>query len=129
MSKPKEEVKNKEYYKEIYFLYEIIGSLKNIDELKLFLKDILTSSELRMVKRRWHIATLLAKGLDIRDVAFKTKTSTTTVSKIKKIMEEGRGGLNLALERSRAKESWERKQYIDSKRMRVSSKFVKGWFR
>jgi len=103
MSKPKSEIDDKEYIKDIYFLYEILSRLKNIDEIKVFFKDILTSSELRMLKRRWHIACLLDKDWDLRRVADKSKTSTSTVIRLKKLIEEGRGGLKLALERTRNK--------------------------
>ncbi|MBI2031956.1 MAG: hypothetical protein HYT08_05060 [Candidatus Levybacteria bacterium] len=126
MSKPKEEVQNKEYFKEIHFLYEIVNSLKNTEEIKKFLKDILTKSELRMLKRRWHIASLLVKGLDLRTVASKSKTSTQTVSKIKKIIEEGEGGIVLALKRTEKEINKERKVFKD--RYLHSSKFVKRWF-
>jgi len=128
MSKPREEIRNKEYFKEIHFLYEIVNSLKNTEEIKRFLKDILTKSELRMLKRRWHIASLLAKGLDLRSVASKSKTSTQTVSKIKRIIEEGEGGITLALERMEKKIGRERKDFLKSKSF-GGSKFVKGWFR
>jgi TrpR-related protein YerC/YecD len=129
MGKPREEIKDKGYYKDIHFLYEILGTLKNIEEVKLFIKDIHTKSELRMFKRRWHIANLLCEGHDIRTVAQKAKTSTQTVSRIKKVMEEGYGGLKLAIERVNAKARNEEKKFIKSKSTRGGSKFVKGWFK
>lgn len=129
MSKPKIEIKDKQYYKEIHFLYEIINSLKNVEEVKIFIKDILTKSELRMIKRRWHVASLLMEGLDIREVAFRSKTSTTTVSKIKLILEEGFGGLKLALERSKLRQSKDREKYLKSLRPASSPKMVKNWFK
>lgn len=129
MGKPKFEVEEKDYYKDIHFLYEIVGMLKNVEEIKKFFKDILTRSELRMIKRRWHIANLLSEGFDIRTVAYKSKTSTQTVSKIKQILEEGQGGLRLALERMSLRIKQERTRYIDSKRARAGSKYVKGWLK
>lgn len=129
MSKPKTEVDQKEYFKEVHFLYEIINNLKNVEEIKPFLKDILTSAELRMLKRRWHIASLLFEGNDVRTTAMKSKTSTQTVSKVKRILEEGHGGLKVALEKSFEKQKREREEYIKSIRPRGGSKFVKGWFR
>lgn len=129
MSKPKIEIKDKEYYKEIYFLYEIINSLKNVEEVKVFIKDILTKSELRMIKRRWHIASLLMEGLDIRNVAYKSRTSTATVSKVKRILEEGHGGLKLALARGKLRRDKEKEEYLKSKRVGSGSKFVKNWFK
>ena len=132
MSKPRKEVEDKGYFKDIHFLYKIINSLKNVEEIKLFLKDMLTSAELRMFKRRWHIAIMLGEGYDIRTVADKTKTSTQTVSRIKQIMDEGRGGLHLALRRM------EREVYVEGvskgiksnvKRLLLEPKYVKGWFK
>lgn len=128
MTKAKKEVAEKEYYKDIFFFYKIISNLKNVEEAKLFLKDILTSSELRMLKRRWHIASLLYDGLDIRTIAYKTKTSTQTVSKIKRIMEEGQGGLILAVSRVKAIAAKEHKEFLKTKKPRGGSKFVKSWF-
>ena len=127
MSKPKAEIDEKVYFKEVHFLYEIISNLSRVEELKPFLKDILTTSELRMLKRRWFIAGLLLQGNDIRTAANKSKTSTQTVSKIKKILEEGNGGLKLAIEKSLIKQNEEKKKYLDSIKPRGGSKFVKGW--
>jgi TrpR-related protein YerC/YecD len=127
MSKPKVEINEKVYFKEVHFLYEIISSLSRVEELKPFLKDILTSSELRMLKRRWFVAGLLLEGNDIRTTANKSKTSTQTVSKIKKILEEGNGGLKLAVEKSLIKQSNEKKEYLKSIKPKGGSKFVKGW--
>lgn len=127
MGKPRTEVKEKSYYKDIHFLYEILGSLKDVEEIKKFIKDILTRSELRMLKRRWHIASLLSKGFDIRTVASKSKTSTQTVSKIKRILEEGQGGLLRALQRAEEEEIKQKKIYKRSLQPINGSKFVKGW--
>lgn len=129
MTKVKEEVGDKEYYKEIHFLYEILNSLKGKEEIKLFFKDMLTHSELVMLKRRWHIASLLFDGIDIRTVAMMTHTSTNTVSRVKKILEEGLGGLSLALQHAKGKQKVEKEKYLDSKRPKGGSKFVKGWFK
>ncbi len=129
MGKPKEEVKEKSYYRDIYFLYEALGTLKNIEEVKIFFKDILTKSELRMLKRRWHIANLLMQGKDIREISTASKCSTQTVSKVKNILEDGHGGLRLALDRVLTTQKKETKIRQDSYKPRGSSKFVKGWFK
>jgi TrpR-related protein YerC/YecD len=124
MAKPREELQEKEYYKDIYFLYEALRSLKDIDEMKRFTKDIFTSSELRMLKRRWHIANLLAEGHDIRFVAQQTRTSTQTVMKMKLILEEGTGGLLLAMQRM-----WDKEKRSQTRIIRGGSKYVKGWIK
>lgn len=101
MAKPKQEEKDKEYLKDTHFLYEILNRLKNVKEVKTFLKELLTPSEMRMLKRRWHIACLLDEGWDARYIANKAKVSTQTVMRVKRVLEEGRGGLKLALERTK----------------------------
>lgn len=131
MSKPREEIKESSYYKDIYFLYDALNTLKNIDEVKLFMKDMLTKSELRMLKRRWHIANLLTEGYDMRTVAQKAKTSTQTVWRVKKILEEGFGGMRLVIDRVKEKQLREREnlKVKDVTGGRGSSKFVKNWFK
>ncbi|HUD09375.1 MAG TPA: YerC/YecD family TrpR-related protein [Patescibacteria group bacterium] len=129
MAKAKKEIEEKEYFRDIHFLYEIIGTLKNTEEIKLFMKDILMPSELRMLKRRWHIANLLYDGMKLRDIARTSKTSTQTVSKIKAILEGERGGLALAIERARVQMKKEREKYLESKGLVKGSTFVKGLFK
>lgn len=127
MTKVKEEVAGKEYYKEIHFLYEILNSLKGKEEIKSFFKDMLTKSELVMLKRRWHVASLLFDGMDIRTVAMLTQTSTQTVSRMKNILEEGLGGLVTALERTKKNNRKENNKSAKGQNF-GGSKFVKGWF-
>lgn len=130
MGKPKLEIKESDYYKDIYFLYDALSTLKNIDEVKIFMKDMLTRSELRMLKRRWHIGNLLLKGYDVREAAVESKTSTQTVIRIKHVLENGFGGLILALTRVNEKQKKELalRKKRDVSGGRGSSKFVKGWF-
>jgi uncharacterized protein YerC len=52
MSKPKEEIDSKNYIKDVHFLYEIFSALNDSADQKHFLKDILTASEIRMIKKR-----------------------------------------------------------------------------
>lgn len=125
MGKPKEEIESEDYFKDIHFLYEIIFSFSKKEDFKIFLKDILTKSELRMLKRRWHIANLLYDGYDLRTVANMSMSSTSTVSRVKTILEGERGGLRLGIESFRAKLAKQRSDKIPSQ----SSKFVKGWFK
>jgi len=125
MSKVREEVDGQEYFKEIHFLYEIINSLRNTKEVKAFLKDILTRSELIMLKRRWHIAGMLYEGIDIRTVAMLTHTSTNTVNRIKRVLDEGQGGLIVALEKSKKKQKRERDNSASKSHSRGSA-FVIG---
>lgn len=97
MAKPKQEQNDFSYQEDINYFYQAINQLKDLAKIKLFLKDILTDSENRMLRRRWHIACLLNQGLDIRSVAKRAKVSTQTVVKIKRILKHGCGGLQMAV--------------------------------
>jgi len=125
MSKPKEEINTSTYIKDIHLLYEIIGLFSNTDDLKLLLKDMLTSSELRMFKRRWYIANLLYDELDIRTIAHISNSSTSTVIKIKQILFEGKGGLKKAIEKARLESRNEKKSQTKG----YSSTYMKKWFK
>ena len=127
MSKPKREVKEDSYYRDIHFFYEIISDLKEMDFIKKFLKDILSPAELRMIKRRWHIASILLDGWDVRNTAFKTQTSTATVIKVKNILENGNGGLKGAIEHMKKKIEHQKEEYKKSNKS-GGSKLVKSWF-
>jgi uncharacterized protein YerC len=53
------------------------------------LKNLLTASELRMLKNRWQIIQMLEAGDTIRNVADKVKVGTDTVVRVSKMMQDG----------------------------------------
>lgn len=52
------------------------------------LKKLLTDSEWRMVKQRFHIINLLDEGLSIRKIAQKAKVGTDTVVRVARMAEK-----------------------------------------
>ena len=52
------------------------------------LKEILTPSEIRMLKNRWQIIQCLEEGLSIRAVAGKVKVGTDTVTRVARMLEK-----------------------------------------
>lgn len=52
------------------------------------LKDLLTPSELRMLKNRWQIINLLRAGLSIRKIATQVKVGTDTVVRTARLVEK-----------------------------------------
>lgn len=126
MAKPKDEVKNPVYKTEVDFLYEIIlKASRSLNELKFFLEDLLTSSEIRMIKRRWHVANLLDEGKSIREVAVEAGVGTDTVERIARRIEEGKGGLAKALEQVRGRRVQARKSL--EKKTEDGKIFAKPW--
>lgn len=52
------------------------------------LKDLLTPSEVRMLKNRWQIASFLDEGLSIRAIAQQAKVGTDTVVRVARMIEK-----------------------------------------
>lgn len=61
---------------------------KNINIPEDILKDLLTSSEIRMLKNRYQIVNLLKDGLSIRQIAEKVKVGTDTVVRTIRLAEK-----------------------------------------
>lgn len=98
MSKPRYEPQHDDYTRDVYFFYDVLSRFSGNKKLLVhFLRDFFTKSELRMFRRRWHVSCLLADGHDIRLVATMAKSSTLTVMRVKKMIEEGLGAWEKAL--------------------------------
>lgn len=78
---------------------------KNIEVPDHILKQLLTPSEIRMLKNRWQIIQLLEDGLSIRKVAEKVAVGTDTVVRVSRMIEKG--GIRKTLE----KQGIERRQF------------------
>lgn len=52
------------------------------------LKNLLTPSEVRMLKNRWQIINLLGEGISIRKIASKVKVGTDTVVRTIRMVEK-----------------------------------------
>lgn len=89
MSKPRNDLNNTRYLKETYIFFEQIAAVcKDTEDCRTFLKELLTPSELRMIKKRWYIARLLQTGMDVRSVASEAEVSTTTVVRVSQTLKK-----------------------------------------
>lgn len=71
--------------------------LKNEKEVAAFLRDILTLPEIEEFANRLEIARLLKKGESYLNIAKKTGTSTTTVTRVAQWLNSGCGGYKKVL--------------------------------
>ncbi len=62
---------------------------KNINVPNEVLEHLLTPSEVRMLKNRWHIVKLLEDGLSIRNIAKEVRVGTDTVVRVARMIEKG----------------------------------------
>ncbi len=80
-------------------LCSAISALKTDDELKLFLEDLLTPSEVKAISERWTVVLKLEEGSSYRRIYEETGVSTATVTRVARALSSGAGGYRKALER------------------------------
>ena len=81
-------------------LFSVILSLNNESAARDFLRDLMTIGELDALAERWHIARLLwTTNLSYKEIAKKTKASTTTVTRVSHWLDHGMGGYRVILVR------------------------------
>lgn len=80
-------------------LIEAFLVLKNVDEAKRFLRDIMTEKEIREFSNRLEAASLLSKDVQYNAIIKKTGLSSTTIARIAKWLKGPIGGYRLILNR------------------------------
>ena len=82
-------------------LYKAFLTLESEDEVRQFLLDLRTPSELEAIVDRWWTASLLNQGLSYREISQQTGVSVTTIGRVARYMNMGEGGYRLALRREK----------------------------
>ena len=83
---------------------DAILTLKTREEVRRFLRDLCTLTELEAMAHRWQIARLLEDGkLSYVDIVQEVGGSTATVTRVAQWLRHGAGGYRLALDRLRRK--------------------------
>ena len=90
---------NKKDKKKINDLMTVILSLKTRGEARNFLRDLLTEKELIEFGNRWRAARMLANKTRYADIEYETGLSSTTVARVSKWLNKGKGGYRLALKK------------------------------
>ena len=81
-------------------LFKAILKLQDEKEAAAFLRDLLTISEIDAASERWEMARLLwTTNLTYKEIAAKTKGSTTTVTRVAHWLENGMRGYQTLLSR------------------------------
>ena len=83
-------------------LYGAFLTLENPGEVRQFLLDLCTPSEVEAIVDRWWTASLLKEGLSYREISEITGVSVTTIGRVARYMNMGEGGYRLALRREKA---------------------------
>ncbi len=94
MSKPKKEVKTRNYLMRLDDFFSAVSECgNNFEKIEKLFDDLLTESELRMMKRRWHVACLINEGKTVREAAEAAQVGTDTVIRVIKKIKNGNGML------------------------------------
>ncbi|MFZ2150284.1 MAG: YerC/YecD family TrpR-related protein [Minisyncoccia bacterium] len=80
-------------------LVEAILALKNSDETKRFMRDLLTPAEIKEFSSRLETARLLAEDVQYNAISESTGLSSTTIARISKWLKGSLGGYRLVLSR------------------------------
>lgn len=87
------------YNKDTKELIDVLVSLRTNDEAKKFLRDLLTEKELLEFGKRWRVAKMLDQGIPYTEIESETGLSSTTIARISKWLQNGKGGYRTMLNR------------------------------
>ncbi|MDD5627269.1 MAG: YerC/YecD family TrpR-related protein [Patescibacteria group bacterium] len=80
-------------------LCQAILALKNLQEAKYFLRDLLTEQEIIEFGKRWRAAQMLDEKKPYLKIERETGLSSTTIARVSKWLNRGKGGYQLILKR------------------------------
>lgn len=72
-------------------LYEAILMLENAEECQQFFEDLCSVTELSAMEQRYAVAKLLLQDEVYLDILMKTRASTATISRVKRMLLSGGG--------------------------------------
>jgi len=84
-------------------IVEGFSKLKNKEEIKAFLSDILTKSEQQTLLMRLRVAKLLDEGSPYKQIEKETGASSATIAKISEYLKYGYDGYRIVLDRTKKK--------------------------
>jgi len=86
-------------------LYKAFLTLEKPGEVRQFLLDLCTPSEVEAIVDRWWVASLLKEGRSYREISQISGVSVTTIGRVARYLNMGEGGYRLALRREKAGKS------------------------
>ena len=88
-------------------LYKAVLTLENEEECRQFFEDLCSESELTAIEQRYQVAKLLLEDKVYLDILLETKASTSTISRVKRMVTGGNGVVRKVIERMNAEEAAE----------------------
>lgn len=84
-------------------LTQALLKLRNTEEIKIFLKDLLSNAEQESIAARVNIAMMLDKGIPYTQIERETGASSATIAKVSENLKYGNDGYKLIIERLKRK--------------------------
>jgi len=81
-------------------LFAAILALRNKNEARRFLRDLLTEEEISEFSKRWQAAQMLAQKVPYTKIEKLTGLSSTTIARVAKWLNRGKGGYKLIIQRT-----------------------------
>ena len=85
-------------------LYQAIAALNGEEEVRRFLQDLCTVSELKAMEQRMEVALLLDQGLIYSEILERTGASSATISRVNRCLHYGADGYRTIIPRLKEKE-------------------------
>lgn len=93
-------MKEKLEIKNLEDLFEAILCLENVEDCRLFFRDLCTIPELKALSQRFQVAKLLTENRVYSDIVSETGASTATISRVNRsISYDGSGGYSIVFDR------------------------------
>ncbi|MFM7707204.1 MAG: YerC/YecD family TrpR-related protein [Gammaproteobacteria bacterium] len=80
-------------------LYAAMLTLRSVDELRAFFRDLCTPAEIEAMSDRWAVVECLERGLPYREIHRLTGVSVTTIARVARYRSGGSGGYATAARR------------------------------
>jgi len=74
-----------------------LAGLGQPETVRAFLEDLCTPAELEAMSERWKVVPLLLEGLPYREIHERTRVSVTTIGRVARTLEHGKGGYAQAI--------------------------------
>ncbi|MGX8679962.1 MAG: YerC/YecD family TrpR-related protein [bacterium] len=87
----------------VIHFFEAILSLNSIDECYAFYKDICTTNEIMSVAQRFEVGKMLLEKKTYQDIQKATNASTTTISRVNRLLNDEDNGIEMAYARIKEK--------------------------
>ncbi len=80
-------------------MYKALLTMKTEDEIRRFLEDLCSITEIMAMEQRFEVAKLLSEGLIYNAIMEKTGASSAIISRVNRSLQYGAGGYALAFQR------------------------------